>query len=878
MKTKSPFRFKSNRALSCALFIRVLLALCVLGSLASLNAVTIYYWGSSAGGCGTTSTGSGCVWNTATNWSPNATAATLSGATVVVGTGSNHFSNENITGLSLGTLTISSGYTVTVLPGASLTLSSGGTNSGTLNNSAYNGTSSSTLTINGTFNNTGGIIANYSASSLSAVHLTNATIDNGTLAGTIYSGGTSTLSGVTNLNTFLVTAATSSVTVTGGTNSGLMGGYMDTSRVLNFINTNYNSGTIEADHGTVNIGGTLVNTGGTINGDSGALTIVSGATVEGGGTLEGTISATGATISGTGANPVTLSNLTLTGGTTTGTIHASGTNALDPTNTGTLTVMGGSTTFTGANSGTLAGSGGTLDVISSTNTGTIKSIGGTVLINDILANNGGILNNSSGTLTIDTGATVQGGTLEGAIGATGATISGSTNAVTLTTATVTGGTYTGTISAAGSTMSGVGAGNTVTFSNATVTNGTLQGTISAYGTNALTGTTNENLFSVTGGTTTFKNGTNNGTLQATGGGVLDVIGAGTTNAGTIQANGGTVAVAGTVSNAGGTINRVSGTLTVYGTVIGGNVSGTVQGTTSGVFDAVNFLNATVTLGSASLSDADGEITSNGVSSINVANAGAVDLEVQSGTLSVVGDYDIAGGKTTEVDGGAALDVLGGSISNNGGTLTIDPTGLVDPTSYTQDSGTLSLNGTLDVATVNLLGGTIGGTGDFAAGTTVNNGTNSGNGGDLYVPPGSGSPEPWDFANYNQTADGTVTFDLDAVSNVPSYDYINLTGEVTPGGTLDLDITNAMLTWMLAQPFGTEIVLIQSAEPFGDVGYYDNADRFTAVTGTPMPQYWTVLYGPNDVYLELAPEPAPYLLMGGAIMALGLIRRRRRAKA
>jgi hypothetical protein len=42
--------------------------------------------------------------------------------------------------------------------------------------------------------------------------------------------------------------------------------------------------------------------------------------------------------------------------------------------------------------------------------------------------------------------------------------------------------------------------------------------------------------------------------------------------------------------------------------------------------------------------------------------------------------------------------------------------------------------------------------------------------------------------------------------------------------------------------------------------------------------WEILETSTDVFLENAPpsvpEPAPYLLIGGAIMALGLIRRRR----
>jgi len=92
--------------------------------------------------------------------------------------------------------------------------------------------------------------------------------------------------------------------------------------------------------------------------------------------------------------------------------------------------------------------------------------------------------------------------------------------------------------------------------------------------------------------------------------------------------------------------------------------------------------------------------------------------------------------------------------------------------------------------------------------------------------------------------------------------VSLAGALVLGGT-----------YGYTDPAGTIFTLIQSA------GLTGTFTRIPTLTGN-----WEIVYTADDVLLEnpaesgAIPEPAPYWLIGGAIMALGLIRRRRQIAA
>jgi hypothetical protein len=529
------------------------------------------------------------------------------------------------------------------------------------------------------------------------------------------------------------------------------------------------------------------------------------------------------------------------------------------TNTGTISATGGTVSLTG----TIANAGGTISQSSSgtlNNSGTI--IGGRLAgtlsngsgtVSGVTVQGGGLINfgnviglvANNGTLnatTIGDGTTpttVTGGTISGATFARTATVTGALNTGTFTnssgSSTWSGGTNssTGTLTASGGTLSIVGnpvtnnglinggGGGTVTLaSGATVNNGAL-GTVENV---SLTGVT------LTGGTLA---GTNIATTSNT---LENLI-----NSGSTAVNSGTTTLLGTISNT-GSFNVAGGTLELNGTTVTGSGTGTI------------------TTGATSLVESDGTVHLSGL-----ADAGAFNLTVATGTTTNTGDWNIGTGDTTQVDSGATFDVTG-NINNSGGVLQIDSTGTADATDYTQNSGTLTLNGSLIVNVANLLSGTVTGTGNFGSGTTVNSGTASGNGVALNVG-GSATPgtNNWSIAGYNQTNGGSIEFDINSLS---AYDQLTTSGDVSLAGALVLGGP-----YGYTDPAGTIFTLIQSA------GLTGTFTSIPTLTGN-----WEIVYTADDVLLENpaesgpVPEPAPYWLIGGAIMALGLIRRRRQIAA
>ena len=708
----------------------------------------------------------------------------------------------------------------------SLTIASGSTSGHQSDGSTYDNTIQGTISV--------------SAGTLS--------FDVGNQGGTL-SGGTISVSGGV--------ATLSSTGTAGWNNAGgkilVSGGTATLSGAPGWINT----GTISASGGTLTLASNFNNNTGTISQSSSGTLNNTGTISQG--TVLGTINNTG-TLSGATLSLATISGGTIVGGTLSGSSVSNATNGA-----GTLTVTSASTWSGGTNSGTLLTSGG-----------------GTLTIQNTLANTGGIVSGAGGTVSIASGGLVNFGNVSGIV-----TNNGELHQTT------------------------IGDGSTPT----TVTGGTISGLTSANSGNVTNGWNSAgSTFTGTGGTSTWTGGTNSGTLTTAFGGTLSIAGSLTNTNGTVNGGGGTLTVASGATVTGGTVSGPigsSGTLNGV-TLTGVNLTGgTLSGATAINLNTLNGLinsgTTTINSGTTTLSGtitntgstfavaggllvlsgatiSGGSITGTASSQGSVqlsglSDPGGFDLTVTGGTTSANGDWNIGVGDTTHVDSGATLDVAG-NINNTGGTLAVDGSGgEVDSTDYTQTAGTLSLNGTLDVSVANLLGGAVSGTGDLGTNnlgtttTTVNNGTGSTTGVTLYVA-GDGNVGTWNLANYSQTTAGTLVFDINGETS-GTHDQINVNGTVTPGGNLTLNILGgvggALWDQMLADPTYTTIPLIV-AGPGGDLGVANPSDRFNLLS--TLPEYWSVVYNENQVDLEKTPEPAPYLLIGGAIVALGLIRRRR----
>jgi hypothetical protein len=468
---------------------------------------------------------------------------------------------------------------------------------------------------------------------------------------------------------------------------------------------------------------------------------------------------------------------------------------------------------------------GTTTVNAIANNGSIAVTGGT------LTNMSEIDMNASGSLSLSGTAIVNntGGIINNAFG--GSFTIGST-------ATVQNGTLVGTVTNNGH-INSTGL-NSVTFSGATVNGGVLAGSLT---TDATTNTF---------GTTTAV--TNTGNLSAGTGGNVNWMGG--TNSGTLGAGSGTLTVSGTLMNAGGTINGGAGGATVTALVNGGTITGTIAGS-GGTFNNVLFTGVSLTNGTIT----GGSNTATGTNTFGGANTNTGTLTVNSGVSTVASGGWISGSGTVTVSGGTLDIASGGAINGSGSTLD-------------ENSGVVTLSGTLAVSTANLLGGTFDGTGAFDGGTVTNDGV------DLDV---NGSTAAWggstatlgdyDFNSYTQGAGGTLSINFDATGNDELVDTTN----TTLAGALDL------------------LNLDGSALSFGsltDTSYVLIADTNSAVSGTfsalnvALPTGWHISYnGPNlpsgdlgDVELDFTsvpatPEPATDILLAAAIVGIGLMRKK-----
>ncbi len=526
------------------------------------------------------------------------------------------------------------------------------------------------------------------------------------------------------------------------------------------INDNVSGGNIRTSLG----GASAFTNNGTFEGTSGgSINVNFGAT----GANNGTVQVTGGTLTVTGGSSIgTFSgfgNLSIAGG---GTLYINSGNAFQWQNSGSISATGSSAvdlggTFTQA---ALTANGSTFTYAGAVNivgmlTGglTLSSATGSWNLGDPNNGNAGTGTLSGGTFSTSGGASLF-ATFDSAL--SGVTLSSpidlstDNNDVTVTN---------------GLTL------NNVTLNLGNQSNTNTSGELVFNGTQTLggTGTINFGFFSntlFTGSSTTLTVGSGITVQGQTGtiGGNGTVI-----NNGTIDANtsGHTILIDPPTFTNNGTVEAAGGgTVTITPTTLSNFSSGTLTG---GTWEAT---------GNSTLRGFASAITKD-AATILVSGASSNVYTGSSGTTNALGGLSSVTGSLT-IQGGYNLTVTASTLTNTGTVVISSGTTLAGPVNaftFTQNGGATTVNGTLDPNTVNLNSGTLSGPGTIAANVSNSGGTiypsgQGGLGGTLTIQ-----------GTYSQSS-GTLDIDVSGTS-AGSYDVLAVTGGATLGGTLQVNLVN-----------------------------------------------------------------------------------------
>jgi hypothetical protein len=551
-------------------------------------------------------------------------------------------------------------------------------------------------------------------------------VDDMNVGGTFTDSGSATLAGVLTINKG-GQLTLSNGSITGGINgTGVFRSSAGTTDTLNNV-TIYKGTTFTASGGaTTDLKGAIVNKGTfVVNGaaSNAIVNLVSNLTLSGGGKVtmkSGT--STSAFLRGGGFTLTNAKNTIQGAGNigdnaalavvNQGTINAnaSGQNLNlnqgngGVTNTGTLEATSGATlqlfnTITNNSGGVITANGGTVKVLGKISGGTLNTLGGGLMessgsgadLSGVTISSGSTYTAGPSTTTQLDGAIVDAGTL--AInGATGNAILNLGSAVTLS-----GGGAVTLSSGAGGSAYLRGNGVTLTNSNDTIQGAGFIGDSGALAiVNKATIDANSsgqslNLNQGNGGVT------NTGTLEATGGGVLNLNSTVTNQTGgDVTANGGTVNVIGTIS--GGTLSTLnSGVMESSGG--GANLSGVTISSGS-----------TYTAGPGTTTQLNGSIVNDGTFAINGASGNAIVNLGSKVTLS-------GGGKVTLSSGaGGSAFLRGSGLTLTNTNDTIQGAGLIGDNAALaiNNKGTIDANSSGQSLNLGQGGGSLTNTGTFEA--------------------------------------------------------------------------------------------------------------------------------------------------------------------
>ncbi len=665
----------------------------------------------------TNGAGSG-LWSNSGNWS--AGLPTSSNDVLITGTGAASAVTEDISA-TINNLTLNSG------------------NSWSLNNN-------NTLTIDGT------AISNAGSMNLNSVgNTSNLLINNAAV--TLSGGGTVTMS---NNSNNLITGAANADTLTNQETiqgAGLIGNAMalvnsgssavinandSTPLTINPAGGTTNTGTLEATNGAeLVLKGAVTNTNGNITASGTGSSVVLGGAAVTGGTFS---TSSGGTIFS--ESNATLNGITITSG-----------SALQVPNNN-ATFIQGTITNNGALTLNSVGNGTFLELVSGQN----ATLAGTGVVT--LSNNGNnlILGSSAASQILTNQETIQG---SGNIGDNQMTLvnQGTINANNVANAL--------TVQAAGT-----GSGGTTNTGTLEATSGgtlTLDGTISNSGgvilASGVNGTTPSNV--VLNGSTI-----NGGTLTSNSGGVITGQNSAILNGLTIS-SGGTVNVPnntslllqGAITN-NGAVNLSSAGNGTYLLISGSSVTLTGGGNVTFSDNGNNFIKGASTgteqlINKETIQGPGGNV---GAGFLTLTNQGTIDAIASANGNTLVVQPGSGGATNTgllESTGGGALELLNGTFTNTGGTIT---------------SGSGS-SVTFSGATI--VGGTLNGSGAFTSVNSVLNGVS--NAGAVVVPNGNTS-------FLEGTINNTGSLQLQSVGNGTSFQAIGAAA-LTGGGNVTLSDNN-----------------------------------------------------------------------------------------
>jgi hypothetical protein len=507
-----------------------------------------------------------------------------------------------------------------------------------------------------------------------------------------------------------------------------------------------------------------------------------------------------------------------------------------------------------------------------TNSGLLEATNGGVLqIENVVANQGGNITANGGTVSVNAGGTIQGGTLNSLNGGWLGVNNGGT-------AVLDGSTSQGAIT--------ISPGSTWTSGNGS--NTYVQGTFNNQGNIQINGGNGYNTyFLLTGNTTlqgggamTLKSGDSGGrayVYQTAGGTTLNNVNNTIQGYGEIGVNGLSVVngAAGTIlANTPGRNLYIdgSGTLTNNGTLQANAGSALVVTQNLANFSGNTLTGGTYFANNGTLqfnlgSNTGGEIVNN-AANIHLfgADSSFVD-EYSNNALSNLSNN--AGTGSFTVDGGAAFDASDTGFTNAGAVLVGAGSSFSTLGEYDQTGGTTQDDGTITATLLNILGGTLSGTG------TVNGDVNIGPGGKLS--PGDSPGTIAINGNYSQA--GLLYEELGGTPGSGLFDFTNIDLSAAIGGTLDIDLVNGFAPGVNAHYV------------------YDILYAFGGVSGTfgtvnflnlPSGDTYSVDYSnPNYVILDLngkpqgggaVPEPSFFLPLAGLFAVAGFKFRGRRGNA
>jgi hypothetical protein len=335
-----------------------------------------------------------------------------------------------------------------------------------------------------------------------------------------------------------------------------------------------------------------------------------------------------------------------------------------------------------------------------------------------------------------------------------------------------------------------------------------------------------------------------GTILANGGGTLWIDGGGSlTNNGTLQADAGSTLRMSASNN----LTNFSGSTLTGGTYFANN--GTLElnlGSNEGGEIATNAAKIVIFGADANFFDA-------------YANNALSNLSTNASTGSFT------------VDGGAAFDANAGGFTNAGAVLVGTGSSFSTDGEYDQTGGTTQDDGTLTASLVDIIGGTLSGTG------RVNGNVNIGPGGKLS--PGDSPGTLTIVGNYTQS--GTLFEQVGGTPGSGLFDVTNIDLSAAIGGTLDIDLVNGF-----APGVNTHYVYNILEANGGVYGTFATLDFLNLPSGDTFSLDYS---NPNEVVLDLngapqgggtVPEPSFFLPLAGLLAAAvgSKIRSRRSAAA